>query len=109
MMVSTFSTWMLAFGALSALALSQRRHHQQALQRTGCAGARTALRIAGAAGLALSLVTTVQGAGWSAGLVSWTGQLTLATFAVALLLTYRAHCTVAIMVATWLLAVAFMQ
>jgi Protein of unknown function (DUF3325) len=79
----------LAFLAFVALALAMDRHHGQVLNGRPSARFRSAMRMAGAALLAMSVIPCVTAHGWSIGLTWWIGILTAASMPVLLLLTYR--------------------
>ncbi|WP_336487853.1 DUF3325 domain-containing protein [Methylobacterium nigriterrae] len=79
----------LSFASLASLALSLDRHHRDAfLARVPRTRAR-ALRLAGWAGIGLSLAAAVALEGWNFGPVQWVGGLTGAALAVVALLSYR--------------------
>ncbi|KAB1070956.1 DUF3325 domain-containing protein [Methylobacterium planeticum] len=79
----------LSFAGLAALALSLDRHHRDAfLSRPPKARAR-GLRVAGWAGILLSLAASVALEGWNFGPVQWIGALTGASLLVVALLSYR--------------------
>lgn len=79
----------LCFSGLSALALSLDRHHRDAfLIRIPPARAR-ALRLAGWAGLCLSLALATMLEGWNFGPLQWVGALTGAALLVVAILSYR--------------------
>ncbi|MGU3536627.1 DUF3325 domain-containing protein [Methylobacterium sp. A54F] len=79
----------LAFAGLAALALSLDRHHRDAFgTRVPKARARM-LRLAGWAGIALSLLSAGILEDWTFGPVQWIGALIGGALGVVLLLSYR--------------------
>jgi len=80
----------LAFAGFAALSLAMDRHGEQVLGRRGLpAWQRRGLRVAGSALLGGSLTAVVGQHGWGMGLIVWTGLLTAAAMALAMLLCYR--------------------
>lgn len=75
-------TLLLAFAGFAALALSLDRHHRAAFHAPVGRGKRVGLRVAGWAGLALSLAGAVLSSGWTFGPVQWVGSLTGSALAV---------------------------
>lgn len=79
-----------AFAGFVALSLAMDRHHEQVFGR-GVAlprSRRRALRAAGSAALAVSLVASLAAQGPTQGWVLWCGVLTLAAIGQVLTLTY---------------------
>ncbi len=79
----------LAFASLAALALSLDRHHRAVLLGPVPRRRVLPLRLAGWAGLALSLYAAIALAGWNFGPVQATGAITVAALGVATCLTFR--------------------
>ena len=89
--MTAFIGVVLLIAGLTALALSQPKHHRSLFGAPPSSKRRKAWQAAGWAALALSLERCVAGSGWSAGPVLWFGLLTIATLIVSLAMTYGSH------------------
>lgn len=79
---------LLAYTAMLALCQGLERHFKQVWQRLPAPWLRRALRLVGWLGLAASFAACVAAWGWAMGPVGWFGQVSLAGFALVLLLPY---------------------
>ena len=79
----------LAYGGMLALCMGLERHFKQVWQCLPTPLLRRGLRAGGWFGLGLSLVASVGAWGWAMGPVGWFGLISLAGFALVLLLPYR--------------------
>jgi len=82
-------SFLLAFAGFSAFALSQDRHHRAVVRIPVSRSRIRGLRIAGWAGLGLSLSAAMASAGCSFGPVQWVGALTGAALAVVGVIAFR--------------------
>lgn len=78
----------LCVAALSALCLSQSRHHLEAFGVRPGRGRVVTLRLAGWACIGLSLAVAGYREGWALGPVQWVGALTASALGIVLLSTY---------------------
>ena len=88
MLSAFFAGLLLAYAGMAALCQGLERHYKQVWQRLPAPGRRRALRLLGWALLAASFAASVAAWGWAMGPVGWFGQLSLAGFALVLLLPY---------------------
>ncbi|WP_311223808.1 MULTISPECIES: DUF3325 domain-containing protein [unclassified Acidovorax] len=95
--------------AFAALGLAMDRHYEDSYGRgkEPSPGLRRALRLAGTAGLLLSLWACLKAAGTSQGWVFWFGVMTLSALAVVLVLSYAPRRAIGVMKAGAWLAVLF--
>lgn len=77
-----------AYVGMLALCLGLERHYKQVWGRAPARGLRVALRVAGWSALAISFWVSGVAWGWAMGPVAWFGAISLAGFAVAMLLPY---------------------
>lgn len=89
MLSSFFAGWLLAYAGMAALCQGLERHHKQVWQRVPSPWQRRALRLGGWLGLVASFAACVAAWGWAMGPVGWFGQISLAGFALPMLLAYR--------------------
>ena len=84
--MTALAPFILAFAGFAALALAMQRHHRALFGRAPGRGTASALRLAGAGGLAAALWACAESWGWAIGSVAWVGVLSAAALAVVLLL-----------------------
>ena len=89
MLSAFFGGVLLAYAGMVGLCQGMERHYKQVWQQLPTAAVRRGLRIAGWALLAASFAACVAAWGWAMGPVGWFGQISLAGFALILLLPYR--------------------
>ena len=82
------SALLFAFAGWVALGLALDKHHRQVWRRAPGRAARIALRLAGAALLALAFAAAVAALGWSIGPTTWFGVIGATVLVFVLLLPY---------------------
>ena len=89
MLSAFFAGLLLAYAGMAALCQGLERHYKQVWQCLPPPRRRRALRLLGWALLAASFAASVAAWGWATGPVGWFGQISLAGFALVLLLPYQ--------------------
>lgn len=82
---------LLSVAGFAALALSMPRHHRDLFGRPPSPRRARALFIAGWVQLIAALMPCIAASGWTIGLTVWFGTLSVAGFAVALVMTLAAR------------------
>lgn len=88
MLSAFFGGTLLAYGGMVALCQGLERHYKQVWGSVPSVARRRSLRGLGWLALGLSFATCVLGWGWAMGPVGWFGQISLAGFALVMLLPY---------------------
>lgn len=88
MLSAFFGGLVLAYAGMVGLCQGLERHYKQVWQRLPAPVLRRGLRLAGWASLAASFAASVAAWGWAMGPVGWFGLISLAGFALVMLLPY---------------------
>ncbi len=89
MLSAFFGGALLAYAGMVGLCQGMERHYKQVWQQLPTMLVRRGLRVVGWALLVASFAACVMAWGWAMGPVGWFGQISLAGFALILLLPYR--------------------
>ncbi|CAD5106411.1 DUF3325 domain-containing protein [Zestomonas carbonaria] len=100
MSIALIAGLLLAYGGMLALCLGLERHYKQVWKRPSST-LRRALRAAGWLALAASFAASVLAWGWAMGPVGWFGLISLAGFALVLLLPYAPRLAVVLAGVGW--------
>ncbi|MBD9482122.1 DUF3325 domain-containing protein [Pseudomonas sp. PDM14] len=94
MLSAFFGGVLLAYSGMLALCQGLERHYKQVWGKVPSLAVRRGLRAAGWLALALSFAACVASWGWAMGPVGWFGQISLAGFALVMLLPYAPRLSV---------------